>query len=100
MAWSSDRPSPRNASRPSDWKERKAAVLKRDSGQCYLCGGLGADQADHIVPVAQGGSHGLDNLAAVHGQPCAAKKNAKEASAARWKYRQRREPEPHPGYIR
>jgi 5-methylcytosine-specific restriction protein A len=99
MAWSADRPSPHNQARPPDWKQRRAAVIARDGGQCHVCGGLGADQADHVMPVSQGGTHDMSNLRAIHSQPCAAKKNAKEASAARWKYREKREPERHPGLL-
>jgi 5-methylcytosine-specific restriction enzyme A len=98
MAWSADRPSPRNATRPPDWKRRRAAAIQRDGGQCYVCGGLGADEADHVTPISQGGTHDLSNLRAIH-HNCAAKKNAKEASTARWKYREKREPERHPGLL-
>jgi 5-methylcytosine-specific restriction endonuclease McrA len=55
MAWSADRPSPHNQARPPDWKQRRAAVIARDGGQCHVCGGLGADQADHVMPVHKAG---------------------------------------------
>ncbi len=96
MAWDKHQPSPHNQARPTDWKQRRAAAIRRDGGQCYICGGLGADQVDHITPVSQGGSHEPNNLGSIHAQ-CSREKNAKEASAARWKYRERRDPERHPG---
>lgn len=49
---------------PGNWKTLKARVLKRDGYTCYLCGG-DADTADHVIPVAQGGTHDMDNLAAI-----------------------------------
>lgn len=98
MPWPADRPSPRNTTKPHDWRQRRTAVLKRDDDQCHICGGIGADQADHLIPVSQGGTHELANLAPIHAA-CAATKNAHEASAARWKHRQRRDPERHPGLL-
>ena len=48
---------------PKDWNTRRAIVLKRDKGVCYLCGGGGADTVDHIEA---GDNHSLENLKAVH----------------------------------
>lgn len=99
MAWDTDRTtSPRNQSLPKDWKARKAAVMTRDGGICYRCGQPGADQCDHVVAVADGGSHELDNLAAAHGA-CVRDKNIREAQRHRWKHRMKRPAEKHPGLI-
>jgi 5-methylcytosine-specific restriction endonuclease McrA len=96
MAWGSN-PSPRNRTRPSDWRTRRATVLRRAGGQCAECSGLGADEVDHVIAVSQGGSHELDNLRAVHGR-CVRRKNAREAQAARKpRPREARPPEAHPG---
>jgi 5-methylcytosine-specific restriction enzyme A len=48
---------------PQDWNTRRAIVLKKGGGVCYLCGGPNADTVDHIV---EGDNHSLDNLAPVH----------------------------------
>ena len=55
---------------PADWHKRRAAVLTRDRRTCYVCGGSGADEVDHIANVARGGTHDLSNLAAIHAVPC------------------------------
>ena len=52
-------------------RERNAKVVRDGRGICWLCGHDGADAADHKVPLAQGGSDTIDNLApAHHFQPC------------------------------
>ena len=99
--WSSN-PSARNLSLPPDWSARRRAVLDRDGRVCRiatrnLCIGR-ATVVDHVVAVANGGSHELSNLAAVC-QPCHAAKTAAEIAAARWRYRRKRPTEPHPGTV-
>ena len=52
-------------------RERNAKVVRDGQGVCWLCGHKGADAADHKVPIAQGGSDTVDNLApAHHFTPC------------------------------
>jgi 5-methylcytosine-specific restriction protein A len=55
----------RNISLPSDWKTRRARVLRRDRRTCYLCGERNAHEVDHVTPVSRGGSHEYDNLKAI-----------------------------------
>ncbi|MGW2666232.1 HNH endonuclease [Nocardia tengchongensis] len=51
---------------PAGWAKTRDQVLHRDSYRCHVCGGDGADTVDHLRPVAQGGRHTADNLAAIH----------------------------------
>ena len=49
------------------WRRVKARVIRRDHGICHICGGPGADSADHIIPVSLGGPiYDMDNLRTVH----------------------------------
>ena len=86
---------------PPGWKTTVRRVIARDRGVCYLCGQPGADTADHVQPVSQGGSHHDGNLRAAHQQPCHAAKTERERRAAHatamHKRRDTRQPEPHPG---
>lgn len=94
---------------PPDWKSRKARVLRRDQGVCWLCHHPGAEEVDHIVNVASGGGHEYGNLAAIHGRPCATcdrrchiEKTAQESATARAAIRAKgKHPvEQHPGLRR
>ncbi|MFC4116470.1 HNH endonuclease [Nonomuraea zeae] len=71
------RVSARNRTRPSDWRRRRTLVLSRDGRRCYVCRQLGANEVDHIVPVARGGTHDLTNLAAICAS-CHLKKSAED----------------------
>ena len=94
---------------PGDWKTRRATVIRRAQDQCEaIVNGvrctLEAIEVDHIVPIAEGGSHELDNLAAICGAHHAAKTKAESARGrARWlasrRQTRRREAEAHPGRI-
>jgi 5-methylcytosine-specific restriction protein A len=74
--------------------------MVRDGHRCTLCGAP-AVQVDHIVPVAEGGTHDLDNLAAIC-QSCHDAKTKAESARGRERAsrrRQQRRTEPHPGAI-
>lgn len=66
----------------SGWEEQRRAkrVIARDHGQCYVCELLGADQADHVVPLSQGGADDESNMRAIHSS-CHAKKSEAERLA-------------------
>ena len=52
-------------------RARNAKVVRDGAGICHLCGHAGADAADHVVPLARGGSDTRDNLKpAHHFEPC------------------------------
>lgn len=92
MTWLGD-PRTSNAA----WRRKRARILRRDRGVCHVCGKPGADEVDHLVPVAGGGSDHESNLAAIHRRPCHARKSAAEGNRARWKHKRKRPPEQHPG---
>lgn len=52
--------------RPPGWAKTRDIVLERDDYRCHVCGRQGADTVDHLISVAQGGSHDLANLGAIH----------------------------------
>lgn len=82
---------------PEDWPQRKAAVWARDGDTCWWCKAPGADAIDHKQ---RGDDHSLENLAPIHHNVppyCHRPKSSAEGNAARWKFRQSRDPEPHPG---
>lgn len=97
--WAADDGGNRAVRLPPDWPKRRAAVMKRDEGRCYICGGDGADQVDHVVPVAWGGTDDLINLRPVHAKPCHEEKSKREAAEGRRRSQNRRfrPKEPHPG---
>lgn len=84
--------------RPTFTKSEKTAVLKRDKRVCYVCGGPKADEVDHVVPLAEGGAHTLDNAAAIHRQPCHLIKSRAESQRGyeRRQARLKLPPEPRP----
>jgi len=73
-------------------------ILNRDHGICHVCGEPGADQADHVIPLAEGGAHHTDNGAPIHGSPCHETKTREEAARgyARHRAQLRLPPEPSP----
>ncbi len=64
-------------------QDRTARIIARDHGCCHVCGRPGADEADHVVPLAEGGPDTDDNLAAIHATPCHQAKTRAEAERGR-----------------
>jgi 5-methylcytosine-specific restriction endonuclease McrA len=69
-------------------QRRRLRVLRAYAGVCHVCGRCGADQVDHVIPLAFGGADDESNLRPIHATPCHRAKTAREAAAGR---------HPHPG---
>jgi 5-methylcytosine-specific restriction endonuclease McrA len=87
---------------PADWKARKTRAFAEHQRVCHVCLHPDADEIDHILNVARGGTHEADNLAPIHGKACQScgrrchvEKTAMESAAGRTRHR--RTPERHPG---
>ena len=50
----------------SAWQKLRPVILARDGGVCWRCGGPGADEVDHVVPLVHGGTSEPGNLRAAH----------------------------------
>jgi 5-methylcytosine-specific restriction protein A len=69
----------------------KRQVEARDHGCCYVCGGEGADELEHKIPISQGGaSRDLNNLGLIHSEPCHREKTAREAAEGSRKAREKK----------
>lgn len=72
--------------RGSTWMATRARIFKRDDGQCQCdkCQASGAplpaEEADHIIPLSQGGEDCDDNLQSLS-SACHKAKSAREAAA-------------------
>jgi 5-methylcytosine-specific restriction endonuclease McrA len=64
-------------------QRRAKRVLARLQGICHVCDRPGADQVDHVIPLAQGGADEEWNLAPIHAEPCHREKTQAEARGAR-----------------
>ena len=64
-------------------QKRSKRILARDQYICHVCGGFGADEADHVKPLGEGGPDTDENMAAIHREPCHREKTAEEAARAR-----------------
>lgn len=86
---------------PGNWRTLRRTILQRDNFRCYILGPdcIGeATTVDHIVPVAQGGTHHPDNLAAAC-VPCHDAKTEQERRSGLGAKQPDLPREPHPGVI-
>lgn len=72
----------KGSSRGSSWAITRAAVLERDHHTCAYCG-READQVDHILAKANGGTDDMSNLIAAC-QPCNRHKSDKAIVRMSW----------------
>lgn len=65
----------------SGWErsKRRKRVLARHRGICHVCGGPGATEADHVIPLTAGGPDTEANMRPIHAKPCHKNKTAREA---------------------
>ncbi|CAN5794309.1 HNH endonuclease signature motif containing protein [soil metagenome] len=61
---------------------RAKRILERYLHCCHVCGGVDADQVDHVIPLAEGGPDDESNLFPIHAA-CHREKTAAEARRAR-----------------
>lgn len=71
----------RRGRKTSGWKEQARArrVIRNHGGICHVCGQPGATEADHVIPLAEGGADDESNMLPVHPSPCHRRKTAAEA---------------------
>lgn len=74
----------RTRNRRGDAK-RNRRIMRAHAGICHVCGQPGADQVDHVIPLAEGGDDAEHNLRPIHGGPgsCHARKTSAEAAEGR-----------------
>ncbi|MCI9500189.1 MAG: HNH endonuclease [Enterobacter hormaechei subsp. steigerwaltii] len=81
--WSRYRNAKKNGLNPygAKWQKLRTAALQRDRGLCMLCLADGravpANEVDHIIALAHGGTDVLDNLQSLC-TPCHRHKTARE----------------------
>lgn len=59
------------------------ATLAEYGDTCYLCGGAGANSADHLLPRSLGGSDAIENLRPAHARCNSARGNRIERKRKR-----------------
>lgn len=55
----------RRAYRDQSYKAYRAMVQRRRPN-CWLCGEIGADSVDHVIPISRGGTNDWSNLRPAH----------------------------------
>ena len=74
----------RERTKLSGYKQQKRAafVLRKHDTVCHVCGYPGGNEADHVVPLAEGGADTVANMRPIH-HDCHVAKTAEEASRGR-----------------
>lgn len=72
----------RDNTKLNGWQQQKRAkhVLTKHNTICHVCGQPGGNEADHVVPLAEGGADDESNMRPIHAVPCHRDKTAAEAS--------------------
>lgn len=68
----------------SGWEQQKRAkyVLLKHDTICHVCGNPGANEADHVIPLGEGGADNSANMRPIHAVPCHRDKTHAEAQRA------------------
>lgn len=93
--------------RERPWKRRewtpaqRRYIHARDAGTCHMCGRQGATIADHVIPLAEGGSSDPDTNGRSICSECHEPKSREEARRGYERHRAqlRLPPEPHPFHM-
>ena len=74
----------RERTKLSGWRQQKRAryVLDKHDTICHVCDHPGGTEADHVVPLAQGGLDVVANMRPIH-HDCHVAKTAEEAARGR-----------------
>lgn len=62
---------------------RAKRILRRYDEICHVCGGISADEVDHVISRGEGGPDTEANLRPIHSRPCHERKTLAEAERAR-----------------
>lgn len=70
---------------PVEWSERRVFILERDGARCCYCQAeAGPFEIDHVLPIARGGTHEVENLV-VACRPC--NRSKKDRTVEEWRGR-------------
>jgi 5-methylcytosine-specific restriction protein A len=81
--WEGSKRSERTNLSGSRQQKRAKYVLEKHDTICHVCGHPGSNQADHVIPLAEGGADTTTNMRPIHDVPCHRDKTAAEAARAR-----------------
>ena len=75
----------RERTKLSGWRQQKRSryVLEKHDTICHVCSNPGSDEADHVIPLAEGGADTAANMRPIHSEPCHREKTAEEAQRGR-----------------